>query len=75
MPSVAACPAKDSEEYDNFRWRKTDNQGLQIYRPRGLRPGLRMISLAREDNNQTNTVAALKSFSDTDDMKCVFIKA
>jgi hypothetical protein len=75
VPSVAACPAKDSEEYDNFRWRKTDNQGLQIYRPRGLRPGLRMISLAREDNNQTNTVAALKSFSDTDDMKWVFIKA
>lgn len=75
MPSVAACPAKDSEEYNYFRWRKTDNQGLQIYRPRGLRPGLKMISLAREDNGQTNTVGALKSFSDTDDMKWVFIKA
>lgn len=75
MPSVAACPAKDSEEYEYFRWRKTDLQGLQIYRRRGIRPGLKMIELTRDDNNQTNTVGALKSFTGTDDMKWVFIKA
>lgn len=75
MPSVAACPAKDSEEYDNFRWRKTDSQGLQIYRRRGLRPGLKLLDLTRDDNNQTNTVAALKSLNGKEDMKWVFIKA
>lgn len=75
MPSIQACPEKGSEEYDYFRWRKTNNQGLQIYRKRGLRPGLKKIELTRDDNNQTNTVAALKSLGDSNDFKWVFIKA